>query len=168
MTADLKPSPEELIVPDDPSFIPELCLPGLDIDLIQHAMVSQSQVNLRSSLLSSNLSNSSQSALGLDALPQLDISTPSLGVGDIGGFALASGGVSSTQNTHQSLRRSLFDYEEGVLLQPDFEFDEEGNIVDLAMDQQPDVGPSEVTVRDQVRAVNQEDQVQLSYHQVFR
>lgn len=85
----------------------------------------------------------------------------------MGGFALASGGVSSTQNTHLSLRRSLFDYEEGVLLQPDFEFDEEGNIVDLAMDPQPELGPSEVTVRDQERATIQENQAQVSYRYAF-
>ncbi|KKA18397.1 Rad21/Rec8 N terminal domain protein, partial [Rasamsonia emersonii CBS 393.64] len=153
-------SPEELIVPYDPAFIPELSLPGLNLDLVNIHTAKESSLNLHSSLLSSNLSNSDHSRAGIDALPQLDISSPSIALGETGGFTLASDRASSTQKDNYRFRGSAFEDEEGVLLQPDFEFDEDGNIVDLVTnelsvsraDEQTNLQQSELTVRDRVSA----------------
>jgi len=105
------------------------------------------------------MSSSRHSGTGIDALPQLDISSPSIALGETGGFILVSDKASSTQKGHQGFRGSAHEDEEGVLLQPDFEFDEDGNIVDLAMnepsigaDQQSNLQPHEHPVRGQVSA----------------
>lgn len=61
-------------------------------------------------------------------------------MGDIGGFDVMSNMGSSVQkgNRFGSGRVSIFENEEeGVLLQPDFEFDEEGNIIELAVRKRP-------------------------------
>lgn len=153
-------SPEELIVPYDPAFIPELSLSGLNLDLVNLRPTKEPSLNLHSSLLSSNISNSGHSRAGIDSLPQLDISSPSVALGETGGFTLASGRASSTQKDNHRFRGSAFEDEEGVLLQPDFEFDEDGNIVDLVTnelsvgraDEQTNLQQSRLTVRERVSA----------------
>ncbi|KAL1970210.1 hypothetical protein VTN77DRAFT_5370 [Rasamsonia byssochlamydoides] len=153
-----KARPEELIVPYDPAFIPELSLPGLNLDLINLRTTTESTLNLQSSLLSSNVSDSDHSRTGIDALPQLDISS-SIALGETGGFTLASDRASSAQKDNHRFRGSAFEDEEGVLLQPDFEFDEDGNIVDLVRNElsigradEHNLQRSELTVRPRVSA----------------
>lgn len=139
--------PDELIVPYDPSFIPEISLPGPHLDLVQKD--ASVKIDLHpSSLLSSHFSTSSHSYTGLNP-PQLDVSSSSLG-GDIGRFALASDNLSPTTG----LRSAVEDG--GVLLQPDFDFDEEGNIVDLAMGESSNPQPDNLAAQDQGNIMGQE------------
>jgi meiotic recombination protein REC8 len=77
-------------------------------------------------------------------------------LGESGGFTLASD-KGSKQREKYGVRDSALEDEEGVLLQPDFEFDEEGNIVDLPSElplgraaRQRNIQTSEPTVRGQV------------------
>lgn len=139
--------PEELIVPYDPAFIPEFTLPGLDVDLLKPPESMLCRPDLNSSLLSSHLSASSPSQLG-GVLPQLNIPSPSFVAGEIGGFSFQS----DSSNTFDNALG-----EEGVLLRPDFEFDEEGNIVDLAMGDDGLEVQVETPVRPQERPEAPED-----------
>ncbi|KAH8705629.1 hypothetical protein BGW36DRAFT_457046 [Talaromyces proteolyticus] len=127
-----KARPEELVVPYDPAFIPEFSLPGLDFDLLKPPESLVSRLNLGSSLVSSHFSNSSQGQLVLETLPQLHIPSPSVINGDFGGFASLSDSGNTVGKSDQVLGDTML--EEGVLLRPDFEFDEEGNIVELGLD----------------------------------
>lgn len=92
----------------------------------------------QSSLLLTQVHGSSLSSHLGHASPRLDISSSDIVIGDfgIGGFQTASDMGSSVQKGSRfgGGRPSIFgDEEEGILLQPDFEFDEEGNIIELAM-----------------------------------
>lgn len=59
-----------------------------------------------------------------NTLPQLNIPSPSFVAGEIGSFSFQS----DSGNTFGDMALG----EEGVLLRPDFDFDEEGNIIELA------------------------------------
>lgn len=131
--------PEDLVVPYDPAFIPDFTLPILDLDLLNPFGTTVSDPKLNSSLVSSNFSVSPHSQLDMAILPQLDVDSPSNNtLVEFGGFSFGSGSVHSAQE-----RNNIFGApetraeEEGVLLQPDFEFDEEGNIIDLLMTDAP-------------------------------
>jgi len=128
--------PDQLILPYDPGFIPDLSLPGLDIDLSNlQPLSSLRTLTLESSLLSATISNSSNvHSQDADIPPYLDISSSTFSFGDVGGLDLMSGGVldaAQRATTHFTGRQSEVGNEGGILLQPDFEFDEDGNIVDL-------------------------------------
>lgn len=79
------------------------------------------------------MSNSSHSHLDPIKLPQLDIDTSNTTVVEFSGFSFASGSGYSPGSHSLFKGLELGGEEEGVLLQPDFDFDEDGNIVDLAM-----------------------------------
>lgn len=90
---------------------------------------------------------------------QLNLSSSSMApANDMGGFGASSDINTSAQKGSQLGRGAMFE-EEGVLLQPDFEFDEEGNIVELDLEATPQVervgseigGPSESAITGRVR-----------------
>jgi hypothetical protein len=75
-----------------------------------------------------------------------------------GGFGMSSEMNASAQKGTQLGRESMFE-DEGFLLQPDFEFDEEGNIIELSLQKTPQAGkaepevggPSESAIKGRVR-----------------
>ncbi len=125
-------SPGQLMVEDDPGFLPDLALPGLDIDL-SALNISTDESSRRSSLLSphsqlSSLSSHQQSGdesmLGL-IIPNSD----SVGAGDHGGFVLPSDHANSAQRSAR-LGRLLEDEGEGFDIDPGFSIDAEGNLIE--------------------------------------
>ncbi|KAJ5607734.1 hypothetical protein N7537_004353 [Penicillium hordei] len=159
--------PSNLVLPYDLSFLPETALPGLEIDLSYFtATTDDSSSQLRglwSKSPSNSLSDTSQlSSLHLD-LPSDDI----LGEGNILGID-AINMSAQKKDTFGNMTGLGLGNEEGVLLQPDFEFDEDGNIIELgAREKSPHarkstVGPreSEGPINDQLRQLD-EDSMQI-------
>lgn len=132
-------SPDQLVLVDDPAFLPDFALPGLDIDL-SALEISTDDSSRRSSILSPHSQRSSlsshpdtdQSLLGL-IIPTSD----SGGAGDIGGFILPGGSVSSAQRSAQ-LGRLLDDEDEGFDIDPGFRIDADGNLIE---ERTPGPGP---------------------------
>ena len=123
-------SPDQLIVQDDPAFLPELALPGLDIDL-SALDISMDDSSRRSSLLSppSQLSSVSSTHESDESMPGIIIpSSGTGGGGSIGGFILPGDDRSSAQRTSR-MRSILGEEDEGFDLDPGFTFDEQGDIV---------------------------------------
>lgn len=130
-------------MPYDPAFIPDFTFPGLDLELLYPLRsVALPKSKLDSSLLSSNMSNSSHSQLELIALPQLDTDASNTILAEYGGFSFASGNAHSPENQNLCERLDLGGEEQGLLLQPDFDFDEDGNIVDLVMTDAAAISPA--------------------------
>ncbi|CAG8322035.1 unnamed protein product [Penicillium nalgiovense] len=121
--------PSNLILPYDPSFLPETALPGLEIDLSSFTTANDSSSQLSGLWIKSpnnSLSGTSQlSSLHLE-LPSDDI----LGEGTILGIDEISGSAQKKDPSGNVTGLGLGN-EGGVLLQPDFEFDEDGNIIEL-------------------------------------
>lgn len=114
-------------MPYDPSFLPETGLPGLDIDFSMFdaepdESSSQQTVTIWSKSPTISQTSTSQAGSIHLELPSDDI------MRDMG--ALESDVHCSAQK-RSVLGSKLAGDEEGVLLQPDFEFDEDGNIVEL-------------------------------------
>ncbi|KAJ5335517.1 hypothetical protein N7452_007920 [Penicillium brevicompactum] len=116
--------PSTLVLPYDPSFLPETGLPGLDIDLSYIATVDDG------SKLGTVWANSPINSLsGVSQLSSLQIELPSDGA--IGGdYMLGFEDVPPVKD-NVIVQVSGLGLEEGVLLQPDFEFDEDGNLIEL-------------------------------------
>lgn len=106
-------------------------LPGLNVDLSALEISGDPQTpHKRTSLLSSSqlqLSNKSGQLLSGEML-RLNLSSSDVGGG---GFAFPSQMSSARKEPEIELPVFQGGEEAGVLLQPDFEFDEEGNIVEL-------------------------------------
>lgn len=121
--------PEQLVLPYDPTFLPEVNLPGLNIDITVLGRPWERNLTQQSSLLLSTPTDLSQSSAPPDDRLQLHFSSD-----DLLGYGAASLSTSATLTKDHLFRKSLAlpsGDEEGVLLQPDFEFDEDGNIVEL-------------------------------------
>ena len=123
-------SPDQLILQDDPAFLPDYLLPGLDIDL-SALDLSTDESSRRSSILSPHSQQSSRSSKdGDESLLGLLIPTSDTrGTGDIGGFALPGDDGGSA---HRGSRiGALLEEEEGDFFPDvDFVFDDEGNVVE--------------------------------------
>ncbi|KAJ5952954.1 uncharacterized protein N7479_011367 [Penicillium vulpinum] len=122
--------PSNLILPYDPSFLPETALPGLEIDLSYFSGTPDDSSSQPSGLWIKSPNNSLS---GTSQLSSLHLELPS---DDI----LGDGTIIGLDETHESAQkkytlRSIMGLslgnEEGVLLQPDFEIDEDGNIIEL-------------------------------------
>lgn len=147
-------------MPYDPAFIPDFTFPGLDLEFLNPLRsLAPPKAKLDSSLLSSNMSNSSHSQLEFITLPLLDVDTSNSTVAEFGGFSFASGSAYSPEGHNLFEGLDLRGEEEGVLLQPDFDFDEEGNIVDLVMAGTAAMPPA-TPVRDRVSHEETEDVLQ--------
>lgn len=120
--------PTSLILPYDPTFLPETGLPGLNIDFSLFDQGYTSRVE-NSSFWSKSKSAESQSTFSLSNNIQVQLPDEVFpGVDDV------FGPVSGSQVKHGLFGKDHLtgkEDEEGVLLQPDFEFDEEGNIVEF-------------------------------------
>ena len=123
-------SPDQLIVHDDPAFVPDFALPGLDIDL--SALDISSGSSRRSSILSHQSQRSSLSsqpdadeAVGVLIIPSSD----SGGARDLGGFILPSDNPSSAQRSAR-IGGLLEDEDEGFNLDPGFTIDADGNLIE--------------------------------------
>ena len=125
-------SPEQLVLPHDPTFIPELMLPGLNVDLSTLEISERFQTpHKKSSLLSTSQLQLSNKSGQQQSGEKLRLNFSSSDIGGVGDFAFASE-ISSARKEPQIELPAFQDGDEaGVLLQPDFEFDEEGNIVEL-------------------------------------
>lgn len=123
--------PDQLVLPDDPSFVPEINLPGLEIDLSKLTLEPQAGISSQNSFLwtkSPDLSQILPENLNL----QLDLSSEDI-TRDFGGFGSQSEASGSAhQRPLGRIAAGALDDEAGVLLQPDFEFDEDGNIIELS------------------------------------
>lgn len=129
--------PENLLLPDDPNFLPDMGFGNLsldlDLDLEETTGISSSD---RSRLHSPHDSLSSHTSL--DSIPGIRLpSGGSSGIGGdyggLGGFGF--GGDDSSQGGRLSHHGSNALYrvreDEGFLPQPDFDFDIYGNIIGL-------------------------------------
>ena len=119
------------MIEDDPAFLPDLALPGLDIDL-SALDISTDDSSRRSSLLSPHSQRSSlssqqgadESMLGL-VIPTSD----SGGAMDIGGFQVPSERATSAQRDER-IGRLLEDDGEALDIDPGFSIDAEGNVIE--------------------------------------
>ncbi|KAL9126016.1 MAG: hypothetical protein Q9217_004867 [Psora testacea] len=123
--------PEQIMIQDDPAFLPDLVLPGLDID--RPALDTSADVTSRWSSISSPHSqrpslsgqqDSDGSMVGL-IIPTSD----SGGAGNLGGFQLPSEDISSAQRNERPGR--LLEYEGAAFdVDPGFSIDAEGNLIE--------------------------------------
>ncbi|PIG83762.1 Rad21/Rec8 N terminal domain protein [Aspergillus arachidicola] len=128
-----KARPDQLILPYDPSFLPESDLPGMGMDLSRLCLPFDTAASQHSDLLWPNTPDLSQSALSRSPSPRFSFSFDDMILKD-------GGGIDSETNVPSSVQRSIdlrglaattFAEEGGILLQPDFEFDEDGNLIEL-------------------------------------
>ena len=123
-------SPDQLIIHDDPAFVPDFALPGLDIDL--SALDISSDSSRRSSILFPRSQRSSLSSQpdADNAVRGLIIpSSDSGGAGDLGGFIFPSDNPSSAQQSAR-IGGLLEDEDEGFNLDPGFSIDADGNLIE--------------------------------------
>ncbi|KKZ62387.1 hypothetical protein EMCG_03214 [[Emmonsia] crescens] len=142
-----KAKPDQLVLPDDPSFIPDLMLPGLNVDLSALDISSDIGSPRKSSLLSSFLTPSSKSSRFSDGQLHLNISSSDIGGLGVGASGFPSDIGSSTRKETQFELPAAFAEETGVLLEPDFEFDGDGNIIELPVRPTPQNKPTAVSGR---------------------
>ena len=118
---------------DDPAFNPELAFRALDIDL-SALELSSDATSHGSSFTSQRSLVSSQSSHGDFQGPHLGLVIPTSDTGgevDVGGFVLP-GDEGDLLQRGSRLGGQIFEgEEEGFLPDVDFEFDEEGNVVEL-------------------------------------
>ncbi|KAJ5143344.1 uncharacterized protein N7515_002131 [Penicillium bovifimosum] len=152
--------PSNLILPYDPSFLPETALPGLEIDLSYFTSTADDSLSQLSGLWTKSPNNSLS---GTSQLSSLQLELPSddmLGEGAV--FGLEDANASANRDdVVGGMERIDMGNEQGVLLQPDFEFDEDGNIIELgAQDNSPLARKSSDRLRQSREAVdNQQGQL---------
>lgn len=116
---------------DDPAFLPDLALPGLDVNL-SALDISTDNSSRHSSILSPHSQCSSLSShAGADAslLGLVIPSSYSGGAGDLGGFILPDARLSSAQRSAR-IGRLLDDDDEGFNNDPGFTIDADGNLIE--------------------------------------
>ncbi|KAJ5787597.1 hypothetical protein N7457_002587 [Penicillium paradoxum] len=127
--------PNNLILPYDPTFLPETALLGLEIDL---SSFNGSTDDISSQLSDLWTKSPNNSLSGNSHVSSLQLELPSddgmrdgniLGLDDIGGSV-------QKEDIFDNVKNLGLGKEEGVLLQPDFEFDEDGNIIELGTEAQ--------------------------------
>ena len=123
-------SPDQLMVQDDPAFLPDLALPGLDIDLSALDIKTDESSRL-SSILSPHSQRSSLSS-GNEAdtsmLPLVIPSSAHGGSGGRGGFELPSGLSGSVRGSAGFGR--IVDEEEDFNIDLGFHVDDHGNVIE--------------------------------------
>lgn len=111
-------------------------LPGLNLELSALGISTEDETRHSSSLLWSQSCQSSRCSRITDGKLHLNVSPLRSHSGDADVcFGFASSISSTTKKGAQFDLPSILAEECGVLLQPDFEFDEEGNIIELAVKQ---------------------------------
>jgi len=119
--------PEQLVLQDDPAFLPEFDLPNLDLDLSIFEASTQGS-SKRTSIISAKSKSSSQSSNqdGEDSVLGFVIRSSGSGDAGIGGFMIAE---SEGTVTRRDIRPA--DDAEGFFPDVDFNFDAEGNLIEL-------------------------------------
>ncbi|KAL8848930.1 MAG: hypothetical protein Q9221_006088 [Calogaya cf. arnoldii] len=146
-TASLDPNagkarPDQLVLEDDPAFVPDMVLPGLDFDLA-NLDLSTDASSKRSSILSTQSHRSSISSHHSNEESMLDLVIPSSsdgGVGGLGGFIVPSSDRASVRPSAAAGDLSR-EAEDDFNLDPGFIFDNDGNLIptgDDAVPLQPD------------------------------
>ncbi|KAL5339584.1 hypothetical protein BJX70DRAFT_397536 [Aspergillus crustosus] len=128
-----KAKPEQLVLPYDPSFLPENHLAGLCLDLSKLSRLLDTEESQQSSVFIPQTPDLSQSALPGNSDLQLNLPSDENFLRNIGGFSSEADMGSSAHGglTFGRPMASSVNEDAGVLLQPDFEFDEDGNIIEL-------------------------------------
>ncbi|KAF9887965.1 hypothetical protein FE257_009487 [Aspergillus nanangensis] len=129
-----KARPDQLILPYDLSFMPENDLPGLGLDLSKLALSIDTYSTQQSTLLWPQTPSLSQSALSQESSGfRLDFGSEDIVMKDVVGIGSDTDIASSVHAGFYPRRigPSSLHEDGGVLLQPDFEFDEDGNIIEL-------------------------------------
>lgn len=118
------------MIQDDPAFLPDLALPGLDIDL-SALDISTDGSSRRSSILSPHSQRTSLSSHAEADESMLGLVIPSSysGGAEDGGFILPAERVSSAQRNAR-IGRLLDDDDEGFNNDPGFTIDADGNLVE--------------------------------------
>ncbi|KAL9639966.1 MAG: hypothetical protein Q9164_000595 [Protoblastenia rupestris] len=136
-----KARPDQLMIQDDPAFLPDLAWPGLDTDLSAFDISTDSSSrwsrvlsphSQRSSLSSQH--DADGSMLGL-IIPTSDTG----GAGELGGFQLPSEHASSALR-NERFERLLEDDGEALDIDPGFSIDAQGNFIEEPI-AGSDVGP---------------------------
>jgi hypothetical protein len=163
---------DQLNMEDDPGFLPEIDMPDIDLDfsLIESSTQGSSH---RSSFMSLRSLPSSQSShhVDEDSVIGLVIPTSESGnTGGAGGFALRSDTASVQRATTAA---NVFDNEDGFLPDIGFNFDTEGNFIDLGDIQtgavqtlEPELPEPATRVRSESRAADA--QLQREHEQSLR
>ncbi|KAE8168092.1 hypothetical protein BDV40DRAFT_295208 [Aspergillus tamarii] len=127
-----KARPDQLILPYDSSFLPECDLPGMGMDLSKLSLPFDTTTSQHSDLLWPKTPDLSQSALSRSPSLRFSFSYDNMILKDGGGIDSETK-LSSVQRSIdlRGLAATTFAEEGGILLQPDFEFDEDGNLIEL-------------------------------------
>ncbi|KAL4883954.1 hypothetical protein BJY04DRAFT_215841 [Aspergillus karnatakaensis] len=137
-----KAKPEQLILPYDPSFLPENNLANLCLDLSKLNSLLETDTSQQSSIFIPRTPDLSQSALSGGSDLQLHLPSDDGILRNIGGFSSEADIGSSAHgglDFGQMMGSSLNENGGGLLLQPDFEFDENGNIIELEIRRQSEM-----------------------------
>ncbi|KAJ6088566.1 hypothetical protein N7486_009827 [Penicillium sp. IBT 16267x] len=126
-----KTKPSSLVLPYDPTFLPETNLPGLNIDFNILDLMNDERSSQWSSIWSKSPADSQSSASRVSVHLELGSEDLLLQDGTLLGFNNGGMGSSHKHGLSEKLGSERLGDEEGVLLQPDFEFDENGNIVEF-------------------------------------
>lgn len=113
--------PSSLLLPYDPSFLPETNLPGINLDIAFFDISSTDLSSPHSNPWTKSPSDGQSSASHIGSI-RLELPSDDAFLGS--DLHIAPEGETPTK------KRGHGD-EEGVLLQPDFEFDEDGNIIEF-------------------------------------
>ena len=122
--------PDQLTIQDDPAFLPDLALPGLDID-VSTLDISTDESSRRSSILPANSQRSSLSSghdLNDSMLGLVIPSSATGGGGDFGDFQLPSGFGSSARGS--VVLRRLPDDDDAFNIDLSFSIDNEGHVIE--------------------------------------
>ncbi|KAH8431525.1 R8 protein [Aspergillus melleus] len=103
----------------------------MDIDLSKWTIAFNAETNQDSELVWPRTPDLSQSAISLNSSLQLSFSSADIMMGDLVKFGSETDVGSVQRSTDFARAVSVLGEEQGILLQPDFEFDEDGNLVEL-------------------------------------
>ncbi len=116
---------------DDPAFLPDLAFPDLDIDLSALDLSSHGTSHDTSILSQRSLQSSQSSHPGHGGgMPGLVIPTSDSGA-EVGGFVIPGGDDSSPLRGSRMGVAQLGAEDDGLLPDVDFEFDADGNLIEL-------------------------------------
>ncbi|KAL9588768.1 MAG: hypothetical protein Q9203_002422 [Teloschistes exilis] len=137
---------DQLVLEDDPAFLPDMVLPGLNIDLATLDITTDASSH-RSSLLSPHSLRTSQSSQHKSDSSMLGLQIPTSdegGFGDLGGFIVPSSDRASIRPSGRfsELRREagqdIREDDDDFIMDPGFMFDHEGNLIFTRDDAQAD------------------------------
>lgn len=130
-------SRDQLVLEDDPAFLPDMVLPGLNIDLATLDITTDASSH-RSSLLSPQSLRTSQSSQQHSDSSMVGLQIPASdegGFGDLGGFIVPSSDRASIRPSGRfsELRREggqgIREEDDDFIMDPGFMFDHEGNLI---------------------------------------